>query len=171
MTIPYMHQYDKGLTYVGRRAKMSRSSIKPFTGIIAAAFIFSGCAVPGGADISVGWENPAPPNQSPRPAVTGRTGPPAHAPAHGYRAKHAYRYYPDQRIYYDTQRSVYFYLEKDGWRISASLPSHITLSSNYVTVSMQTDKPYEYYDEHAKKYPPGKVKKKAKKKGKQWAVN
>jgi len=146
---------------------MIRSSIKFFTGIIAAAFILSGCAVPGGADISVGWEDPEPP----KPVVTGKTGPPAHAPAHGYRAKHAYRYYPDERTYYDAQRRVYFYLEKDGWRMSASLPSHIRLSANYVTVRMDTDNPYDHYDEHAKKYPPGKVKKKEKKKGRRWVVN
>jgi hypothetical protein len=35
-----------------------------------------------------------------------KQGPPAHAPAHGYRAKHQYRYYPSRSVYYDTGRSA-----------------------------------------------------------------
>ena len=38
-------------------------------------------------------------------------GPPPHAPAHGYRAKHTYRYYPDASVYFDISRKIYFYLE------------------------------------------------------------
>ncbi|MEA3371699.1 MAG: hypothetical protein U9Q40_10200, partial [Campylobacterota bacterium] len=50
-------------------------------------------------------------------------GPPPHAKAHGLRAKHHYRYYPDTSVYYDTGRSVYFYLDSNGaWRMAVSLP-------------------------------------------------
>ncbi|MEA3362615.1 MAG: hypothetical protein U9Q61_05030, partial [Thermodesulfobacteriota bacterium] len=50
-------------------------------------------------------------------------GPPPHAKAHGLRVKHHYRYYPDTSVYYDTGRSVYFYLDSNGaWRMAVSLP-------------------------------------------------
>ncbi len=29
-------------------------------------------------------------------------GPPAHAPAHGHRARHSYLYYPSSYVYFDT---------------------------------------------------------------------
>jgi hypothetical protein len=36
-----------------------------------------------------------------------------------------------------------------------------------VALEMETDKPYTYYDDHNKKYPPGKAKKN---KSKKWAL-
>ncbi len=98
-------------------------------------------------------------------------GPPPHAPAHGYRAKYKYRYYPAASVYYDTYRNLYFYLEGPNWRISASLPHAIQVGlGDHVSIEMDVDKPYVYYDEHKHKYPPGKFKKKAKKKKKnKWA--
>lgn len=94
------------------------------------------------------------------------SGPPPHAPAHGYRAKHHYRYYPDAYVYYDTARHRYFYNDKGGWRMSVSLPGFIRLGSSYVTLELDTDKPYRYYHEHKAKYPPGKMKNKNKNKNK-----
>lgn len=146
-----------------------RPTIIFFGFITAAAFLLSGCATPSGGNISVDWEKPKSQQESPQPKVAKKTGPPSHAPAHGYRAKHSYRYYPNERIYYDVERTVYFYLEKDGWTIGASLPNQTRLSSDYVTVKLETDRPYDHYDEHAKKYPPQKGKKKEKKKDKKWA--
>ena len=148
---------------------MKLLSINSLAFIIAAAFLLSGCATPSGGNISVDWENPEPQHESPQPKVSKHKGPPAHAPAHGYRAKHSYRYYPDERTYYDARRNLYFYLEKDGWKIGASLPNRIILSSHYVIVKLETDKPYDYNDEHVEKYPSRKIKKKGKKKDKKWA--
>jgi hypothetical protein len=74
-----------------------------------------------------------------------KNGPPAHAPAHGYRAKHRYRYYPSCSVYFDIGRSVYFYLGS-------------------VEVEMDTDKPYLQHKYHKQKYPPGQLKKKKSKK-------
>jgi len=34
------------------------------------------------------------------------SGPPDHAKAHGYRAKHTYRYYPSAQAYYDVERKA-----------------------------------------------------------------
>ncbi len=40
----------------------------------------------------------------------GHGGPPAHAPAHGYRARHSYLYYPSSYVYFDITRKVYFHM-------------------------------------------------------------
>ena len=95
-------------------------------------------------------------------------GPPPHAPAHGYRAKYKYRYYPACSVYFDTNRNLYFYLEGPNWRISASLPHAIQVGlGDHVSIEMDVDKPYIHNDEHKQKYPPGKFKKSNKKK-KKW---
>ncbi len=48
---------------------------------------------------------------------------------------------------------------------SISLPSsiHVRLG-DYVSVELDTDKPYTYHSDHVKRYPPGQKKKKNKKK-------
>ena len=98
-----------------------------------------------------------PPEAGPPP----KGGPPPWAPAHGRRAKYRYRYYPSFYIYFDIGRRVYFYLEGDKWRMSARLPSAIRVgSADYVTIELKTDKPYEYFSEHKKQYPPGQAKQK-----------
>jgi hypothetical protein len=95
-------------------------------------------------------------------------GPPSHAPAHGYRAKRHYRYYPSHSVYYDTGRGLYFYLKGDSWEVGASLPGKLKVSlGDYVSLELDTDKPYIHHSEHVKKYPPGQLKKK--KKPKKWA--
>jgi hypothetical protein len=98
-------------------------------------------------------------SEGPEPKAKG--GPPPHAPAHGYRAKHTYRYYPDSQVYFDVSRRVYFYIGGDEWRVSASLPSHLhgSLGSSYVTFESDSDKPYTEFESHKQKHPPGKAKK------------
>jgi len=92
-------------------------------------------------------------------------GPPAHAPAHGYRAKHQYRYYPSQKVYHDSDRGLYFYLKGYNWEIGASLPSNVRADlGESVTIELDTDKPYVHNADHVKKYPPKKPKGKKHKK-------
>lgn len=92
--------------------------------------------------------------------VATKNGPPAHAPAHGYRAKHQYRYYPACSVYFDIGRKVYFYLEGEHWRISAELPNTLRVGlGDYVFFEMDTDRPYLDYENHRQKYPPGQLKK------------
>jgi len=94
-------------------------------------------------------------------------GPPPHAPAHGYRAKHTYRYYPDACVYFDISRKIYFYLEGDNWRVSVSLPHHLSVRlDDYAVIGMDSDRPYTDSKKHKQKYPPGKMKEK--KKGRKW---
>ncbi len=90
-----------------------------------------------------------------------QVGPPPHAPAHGYRAKYTYHYYPDAHVYFDISRRLYFYMEGDKWRVSTLLPNNLHLRlGNYVTIEMDSDKPYTHSKQHKKKYPPGQMKKK-----------
>ncbi|MGV7225095.1 MAG: hypothetical protein ACQ9MH_26715 [Nitrospinales bacterium] len=94
-------------------------------------------------------------------------GPPAHAKAHGYRAKHKYRYYPDCSVYHDTGRGLYFYIKGGNWEVGASLPHNLQMGlGESVSLELDTDKPYTYHAEHVKQYPPEKVKKGKKKKNK-----
>ena len=86
-------------------------------------------------------------------------GPPAHAPAHGYRAKHKYHYYPSQKVYHDSDRGLYFYLKGDNWEIGASLPYNMRADlGESVTFELDTDKPYVHNSDHVRKYPPRKSK-------------
>jgi len=88
-------------------------------------------------------------------------GPPPHAPAYGYRAKHRYRYYPDSGVYFDVQVGVYHYEENGRWRVSASLPAHIHVDlGDYVVIEADSEKPYLDSGKHKTKYPPGQQKKK-----------
>jgi len=89
--------------------------------------------------------------------------PPAHAPAHGWRAKHQYRYYPSASCYYDTGRNLWFYIEYGGWRVGAEIPVELkTRLGGFVTIGLDTDRPYEFYESHYRDYPPEKYKKKKK---------
>lgn len=88
-----------------------------------------------------------------------KEGPPPHAPAHGYRAKHQYRYYPNCNVYHEPSRGVYFYMKGDGWAVGASLPTDLQSSLGAsVSLDMDTNKPYEHNAEHLKQYPKEKYK-------------
>jgi hypothetical protein len=128
--------------------------------------LFASAALAGGA-ISIQWgDSTKAPSSDGGGYSNKKGGPPPHAPAHGYRAKHQYRYYPNCNVYHDPSRGVYFFLKGDGWAVGASLP--LDLQSNLgasVSLEMDTDKPYEYNSEHLKQYPkekykPGKAAKK-----------
>lgn len=119
----------------------------------AIVLLFSFTVFAGGA-ISVQWGDNSKSQSNPNIYSQKKGGPPSHAPAHGYRAKHQYQYYPNCNVYHDASRGVYFYLKGDGWAVGASLP--LDLQSNLgasVSLDMDTDKPYEHNAEHLKQYP------------------
>ncbi|MEJ5349497.1 MAG: hypothetical protein WHS46_12510 [Desulfosoma sp.] len=94
-------------------------------------------------------------------------GPPPWAPAHGYRAKYRYHYYPDAAVYLDVGRGLYFYLQNGRWIVAAALPKGITIDpGRYVVLEMDADKPYVYHQDIVRKYPPGQTKKTGKPSGK-----
>ena len=85
-----------------------------------------------------------------------KQGPPSWAPAHGYRAKVHQIYFPDYNMYYDLQKGVYIYLNKDRWQINVNRPSilgDIDLnSSRKVELELNTDSPQRYNAQHIFKY-------------------
>jgi hypothetical protein len=97
-----------------------------------------------------------------------KKGPPPWAPAHGYRAKYQYRYYPSASVYFDIGRKLYFYLHLGEWRVSTTLPTRIRIDvGEYVILEMDTDRPFLFHTEVVKRYPPGHPKQKHKGKGKE----
>lgn len=103
----------------------------------------------------------------PNPNIETRgDGPPRWAPAHGYRAKHHYRYYPEAQVYFNEKKGLYSYHRHGRWDTSSSLPETIRIDARkYVVLEMDTDRPYRYHSEIKKTYPP-KKNKKPKEKGK-----
>jgi hypothetical protein len=97
-----------------------------------------------GGSISIQWGKGS---GSDNPEVSKKhkkQGPPAHAPAHGYRAKH-------------------FYLKGDNWEVGASLPGSLRVGlGDSVSIELETAKPYVHHAEHVKKFPPKQFKKKKK---------
>lgn len=132
---------------------MDKKALCMFVLLVFAAaclLLLPSCSTTGGGVVICSEPAPAPK----------KSGPPAWAPAHGYRAKHRYRYYPYHYVYYDIERGVYFYVEGDNWQVSVRLPSSIHIGcAKYVTLELETEKPYEHFTEHKKKYPPGLAKK------------
>lgn len=123
--------------------------------LMAAAFVllFAFTVLAGGA-ISVQWGDNSKPQSNSIFYSQKKGGPPPHAPAHGYRAKHQYQYYPNCNVYHDVSRGMYFYMKGDGWAVGASLPTDLlpNLGAS-VSLDMDTDKPYEHNAEHLKQYP------------------
>lgn len=136
---------------------MNRKSITEFGIMVLFIFLFlslSGCRTSTG--IFIGNTSPGP-----GPAASyDNDGPPPWAPAHGNRAKHIYRYYPYHGIYFEEKTGIYFYLSDGRWHSSVSLPASIRITvSDFVTLDMDTDRPYEYHSDVINKYPPGQQKK------------
>ena len=115
-----------------------------------------GCATDGrgpnfGVGVSVG-------GNAPPPVIVGPSGggPPPWAPAHGRRAREAqyrYYYYPASGVYLNVATGSYFYLNGGTWQVAMALPSTVILdSNNYVSLELDTDRPYLYYEEHRGKY-------------------
>ena len=131
---------------------MLRIMLKVLLTFILVVF-FNSSAIAGGS-FTFKWGKDSEPKQHQVKHKQKKGGPPAHAPAHGYRAKHQYRYFPTQKVYHDTDRGLYFYLKGDNWGVGATLPSHLKAGlGESVTIELYTDKPYVHNTEHIKKYP------------------
>ena len=136
--------------------------------VISVFFLLSSDAFAG--TLSFSWGGSQQTETAPTVSKAKKNGPPAHAPAHGYRIKHQYRYFPSASVYHDTSRGLYFYLGGSGWQVAASLPQDLKVRlGSSVSIEMETDKPYLYNDQHKKQYPPGIMKKGKTKKEKKWA--
>jgi hypothetical protein len=108
-----------------------------------------GQAGDGGANLSVQIGGDPAPGR-----VRRKGGPPPWAPAHGYRAKHQYRYWPGSQVYFAPERGLYFWLGEDGWQMGANLPGGLRLSGDTVTLDMDAARPYKWHREVVRRYPP-----------------
>lgn len=89
--------------------------------------------------------------------------PPAHAPAHGYRAQHRYVYYPEREIYYAPESSLWFWLDGGDWRFGARLPvGYQQYTSGGISIELGTDRPYTEHVTVVQKYGKGPKQKKGK---------
>jgi len=113
---------------------------------LAWCILLVGCGSPKSVGVRIG--NPEEPGYR---VAHKHHGPPPHAPAHGYRKKFAYYYYPTTNVYYDRSRKVYFYLSGRNWQVSVSLPSSLRVDVNEaVSLELTTDRPYLENDRHIK---------------------
>ena len=64
-------------------------------------------------------------------------------------------------MYMNVSTGGYFYLNGGTWQVAMTLPSTVRLDvSNYVSLELETDRPYLYHDVHKVKYKgPGRSKK------------
>jgi hypothetical protein len=134
---------------------MNRLLVVALAGLIVLVVGTSGFTQSSG-NVTIQWgdqQTPPPPPGSGYQQPHG--GPPPHAPAHGYRAKHQYHYYPYRNVYYEQARGMYFYMSGNGWTFGASLPGNLTVASlgTYVSIGLDTDHPYNYNHEHVREYP------------------
>lgn len=87
--------------------------------------------------------------------------PPKWAPAHGYRAKTRYVYFPQQNFYYDLQSHHYLYANNGGWSVSVAVPRPFISINLGVVPQVQLNYyggyPYYYNSDHRVKYKSVKV--------------
>lgn len=76
-------------------------------------------------------------------------GPPAHAPAQGYRKKYQYKYWPDHEVYFDPSRSIYFFRDDNRWVESSRLPTRLRLNlGSGVSIELETPNPFDPHAAH-----------------------
>ena len=91
--------------------------------------------------------------------------PPSYRHVYNNCSKRRYQYFPSVRVYHDADRGLYFFPQGLEWRIAVSLPGELRMQlEEYVTIEMESSKPYIYNEQHQKKYPSGQVKKATKEK-------
>lgn len=106
------------------------------------------------ADIRLGRVLPPPPPEVVIVEESGPKGPPPWAPAHGFRRNRNYYYYPADNVYYRQDDRVWFYLDGGNWRFGTSLPTSIRVNfDRSVSLTMETEQPYQFHDKVRGYYP------------------
>lgn len=80
--------------------------------------------------------------------------PPPWAPAHGWRAKHRYVYYPDSEVYYAPDTRAWFWLDGSNWRTGVSLPLALQayVRVGGVSIELGDTRPYVEHDYVIERY-------------------
>lgn len=94
---------------------------------------------------------------------TGPKTPPPWAPAHGFRRNRDYYFYPGTNVYYRPADRLWFYLEGREWRLGATLPTSLSVDfGRCVSLTMETERPYEFHEKVVTYYPANYFTKKVK---------
>jgi hypothetical protein len=106
------------------------------------------------AEIRLGKALPPPPPEVVVVEDSRPPGPPPWAPAHGFRRNHDYYYYPGADVYYRPADRTWFYLDGGDWRFGVNLPSSVHVDfDRSVSLSMETDRPYQFHEKVRAYYP------------------
>lgn len=134
--------------------------MRPTPFVLPAVFILLTLPALADLDVSVSAEirlGRVPPPRPPEVVVIEEPtdkGPPPWAPAHGFRRNRAYYYYPGANVYYRPADRMWIYLDGRDWRVGVSLPTGLRVDFNRsVSLTMETDKPYEFHDHVRRHYP------------------
>ena len=75
----------------------------------------------------------------------------------GYPSRSAGKVCPTAQVYFDVDRSVYFYCSSGEWHTVATLPVGIRIDvGERVTLDLATARPYEVHTYIVKNYPPAR---------------
>lgn len=128
--------------------------------LLSLLLVFSAALPAAAADVSIGAEirlgRALPPPPPEIIVVDGHPGkgPPPWAPAHGFRRKHGYYYYPGASVYFRPADRMWFYLEGGRWRAGAQLPASVQIDFHRsVPLTMATSRPYDHHRHVADHYP------------------
>lgn len=106
------------------------------------------------AEIRLGRALPPPPPEVIVIEESAPPGPPPWAPAAGFRRNHDYYYYPGADVYFRPADRTWFYLDGGNWSFGVSLPASIRVDfDRSVSITMESDKPYEFHDKVRNYYP------------------
>jgi hypothetical protein len=106
------------------------------------------------AEIRIGRAQPPPPPEVVIVEDTRPPGPPPWAPAHGFRKNREYYYYPGTDVYYRPADRTWFYLDGGNWRVGTNLPSSVHVDfGRSVSLSMESERPYEFHEKVRSYYP------------------
>lgn len=85
-------------------------------------------------------------------------GPPPWAPAHGFRAKTRYVYFPEYNFYFDLEKKVYIHFQAGKWSLSIELPSRLgnlnLRNASKFELELDIDNPQIYNTEHQMRFRP-----------------
>jgi hypothetical protein len=126
----------------------------PFLGAALAVPALADLDVTLSAEIRLGKVLPPPPPEVVVIAEPVEKGPPPWAPAHGFRRNRDYYYYPGANVYFRPSDRAWFYLDGGDWRIAVALPTGIRVNfTESVSLTMETERPYEYHAQVREHYP------------------
>jgi len=85
-------------------------------------------------------------------------GPPPWAPAHGFRAKTRFVYFPEYNFYFDLEKKVYIHFQAGKWSVSIELPSRLgnlnLRNASKFELDLDIDNPQIYNADHQMRFRP-----------------